>query len=229
MIARRKTPATSFLLAAIIVGFIIEIVTGAWVNGDRLSELGAIVPAYITAGEYWRLLSAMFLHGDGTIPGAALHLGFNCLALYQLGSLYEIMFGTRRFLFIYFTAGIVASITSFLRLAPFASSVGASGAIFGILGAFIFSVRRSPRWRTDRVARSIVRQLIFFGLANIAIGMSVPKIDLAAHLGGLVTGLLLGALLPHNVPPAPPNQMVIEVMPNGEGSAADPAARRDDR
>lgn len=225
---RRATPATLVLIVAILIGFAIEIATGAWKDINRLAALGAIVPEWITyRHEYWRLLSAMFLHGDGTIRGDFLHLGMNLFALYQLGSLYELMFGTRRFLFIYFATGIAASLTSYFH--NVGASVGASGAIFGILGAFIFSVRRSPRWRHEHAARSIVRQLIFWIGANLAIGAMIPQIDLAAHLGGLVAGLLLGAILPHREPPLPPAHVVVDVTPYDEGSAANPAARTDDR
>lgn len=224
---RRGTPATTLLIIAILIGFAIEIATGAWKDGEKLARLGAIVPSLINQGDYWRLLSAMFLHGDGTIRGDFLHLGMNLFALYQLGSLYEIMFGTRRFLFIYFVTGIAASLTSYFH--NIGASVGASGAIFGILGAFIFSVRRSPRWRNERAARSIVRQLIFWIGANIAIGAMIPQIDLAAHLGGLVAGLLLGAILPHREPPLPPAHAVVDVMPYDEGPIAGPGVQRDDR
>ena len=227
--SRRRTPATGLLIAAIVVGFGVEVFSGAWVNPQRLSELGAIVPEYIRGGEYWRLLTAMFLHGDGTVRGDLLHLAVNLFSLFQLGTLYELMFGTRRFVLIYFVAGLAASLTSFLHLPAFGSSVGASGAIFGILGAFVFSVLRSPRWRTDRVARSLVKQCVFWMLANLVIGFSMPQIDNAAHIGGLVTGLLLGAVLPHNEPPVAPGQMVLDVTPYGEGPGEDPAGRRDDR
>jgi len=224
---RRGTPATNALMVAILIGFVIEILTGAWTNGRTLSELGAVYPYRIFAeGQYWRLVSAMFLHGDGTIQGTLLHLGVNLFALFQLGRLYELMFGTRRLVLIYFVAGIAASTASLLRNAG--SSVGASGAIFGILGAFIFSVLRSPRFRHDRVARSIVRQCIFWAAANILILGQLPQIDNAAHIGGLVTGLLLGAILPHRTPPPPPSSVIYDVMPYEE-SVADPVERTDDR
>lgn len=214
---RRTTTATFVLMFAIVMGFVIEVLTGAWTDPVRLSQLGAIVPAYVVAGEYWRLLSAIFLHGDGTIRGTMLHLAVNLFSLFQLGSLYEIMFSTRRFVLIYFLTGIAASVTSFMRLPPFGSSVGASGAIFGVMGAFVFSVWRSPRWRHDRVARNIVKQCIFWMIANIVIGLNIPQIDNAAHIGGLVAGMLLGAILPQPaLPPEPPAQVVIDVSPYDE-------------
>jgi rhomboid protease GluP len=199
------TPATVVLFAAIVLGFLLEIYTGAWKNGDLLAELGAIVPARVFEdGDYWRLVSAMFLHGDGTVRGDLLHLGFNLFALWQLGRLYEMMFGTKRFLFVYFVTGLIASVASLLHLPPYGASVGASGAIFGVIGAFIFSIRRSPRFRHERWARGIVQQLMFWIVANIAIGLSFPQIDLAAHIGGLIAGLILGALLPNGAPASPP-------------------------
>ena len=210
---RRGTPATAALIVAIVIGFGIEIATGAWRNGNILAELGAISARRILGdGEYWRLVTAMFLHGDGTIKGTLLHLALNLWALFQLGTLYETMFGTRRFAWIYFITGIVASLTSmFVTGGP---SVGASGAIFGILGAFIFSVRRSPRWRHDRVARGLVKQVVFWIVLNIVVSSQIPQIDNAAHIGGLVAGLLLGLVWPQAAPPPPPPaEMVIDVQP----------------
>ena len=212
-----RAPATLLIFIAIVIGFGIEIATGAWTNPDELAQLGAIVPTLVIGdGEYWRLLSAMFLHGDGTARGGLLHAGLNLYVLWQLGRLYEILFGTRRFLLIYFVTGIAASLTTLLRFLLSHSdgaSVGASGAIFGIMGALIISIRRSPRWKNERWARSIVQQLMFWIVVNVAIGFTVPQIDMAAHFGGFVTGLLLGATLPLREPPIPPSQAVIDVTP----------------
>lgn len=213
MSARRPgTPATKFLVTAIVVGLLVQFLSGAITNAEKLVYLGAIYPELIWEhGQWWRLLSAMFLHGNGTIPGTALHLAMNLIALVQLGSLYELMFSPRRLLTVYFASGIVASLTSLLISRGW--SVGASGAIFGIMGAFIFSVLRSPRWRGNPQARRIVNQVVFWSLANIAIGWQIPQIDIAAHVGGFVAGLVLGMAWPHRVPPPPPTQMVVDVAP----------------
>jgi rhomboid protease GluP len=219
----KSRTATWLIGLAIVAGFGLELLNGAWNDGDKLAEMGAIrYWDVMVEGEYWRLVAAMFLHAGW------LHLAVNLLSLGQLGRLYELMFGTRRFVLIYFASGLAASVTTLLRSGG--PSVGASGAIFGILGAFIFSIRRSPRWRNERFAKAILPQLIFWMIANLVIGMSVPRIDNAAHVGGLVAGLLLGALLPpHRTPPPPPAQVVIDVTPYDEGSFGDPAVRRDDR
>ncbi len=216
---RKNAPATRFIVIAILIGFGIEFAKGALQSPYRLAVLGAVVREWIfDEGQYWRLVSAMFLHGDGTVPGALLHVAMNLIAIIQIGRLFELMFGTRRYLLIYFATGIAASLTS--AIVSGGPSVGASGAVFGILGAFVLSVRRSPRWRNERGARSIVNQLVFWILANIAIGMQIPQIDNAAHIGGLITGLILGAILPHEpAPPPPPAQVIIDVMPHEDGSS----------
>jgi rhomboid protease GluP len=201
------------IVAGIIIGLIIEIARGAARDPNVLVTLGAIIPSVFTTGEYWRFVAAMFLHGDGTPSGLAMHLGFNLVALLQIGSLFETMFGTRRFLFIYFATGIFASFCSAARMAMFSpqgASVGASGAIFGVLGAFIYSIRRSPLYGRDPGARSLVPQFLFWIVVNIGIGFRVQEIDNSAHLGGLIAGIVLG-LLPHRVPPPPPAGEVIEV------------------
>jgi rhomboid protease GluP len=197
-----RTPSTLGLMIAIGLVALLQ-----YRDNAGLLMWGANMPYEYIDGEYYRLLTSMFLHGG------LVHVAMNLFGLYQLGTLYELMFGTRRFLFIYFVTGIAASITSMFRLVPPAYSVGASGAIFGILGAFIFSIRRSPLYRDMRSARGLVAQCVFWAIANIAIGLRIPQIDNAAHVGGLVAGLLLGALLPHRVPPPPPGHVVVDVRP----------------
>ncbi len=208
LLALKKAPATATLFVAILLGAAVQVARGAWDNPAALAGLGAnrSWETIHFTGEYWRLLTSMFLHGG------IVHLAMNLFALYQLGSLFELMFGTRRFVTIYFLAGLAASATSMMRLPLESSSVGASGAIFGILGAFVFSVLRSPRWRHERSARGLVVQCVFWILANIAIGLQIAQIDNAAHIGGLIAGLILGAVLPHHTPPPPPTQ-VIDVHP----------------
>jgi rhomboid protease GluP len=212
-----STPATLFIMGAIVAGFAIEILTGAWKDFVKLAYLGAIVPSLVIEhGQYWRLLTAMFLHGDGTVRMDLLHVGLNLWTLWQVGRLYEVMFGTKRFVIVYFAAGLFASITSLLHFVVRGiegASVGASGAIFGIAGALVISIRRSPRWRNERWTRKIMEQLMFFIVANIIIGFTIPQIDMSAHIGGLVAGLILGAMLLPKEPPLPPSQAVIDVTP----------------
>ncbi|HEX9407505.1 MAG TPA: rhomboid family intramembrane serine protease [Thermoanaerobaculia bacterium] len=201
---QRFTPVTAALLVIITIIFGYEAATGAYFSDQRMVDLGAIVPGLLERGEYWRLIAAMFLHGGW------LHWFLNSWALYQLGTLYETLFGSARFALIYFVSGICASLAS--SLYEHGPAVGASGAIFGILGAFIFSIRRSPQYRHQPWTKSLIGQLVFWIVVNIVIGFSVKFIDNAAHIAGLVTGLLLG-FLPHRVPPPPPRDVVIDVTP----------------
>ncbi len=199
---KRHSPVTFGLVAVILVVFGLETVAGGSKEIPVLVALGAIIPELFARGEYWRLLAAMFLHIG------FLHLFLNLWALYQLGGVFEMLFGSARFAVTYFASGIAASIAS----AFFTDGVaaGASGAIFGILGALIVSIRRSPRFRHAAWGKGLVQQLIFWAAINIVIGFTAPGIDNAAHIGGFVTGLLLG-FQPHRVPPPPPNEMVIDV------------------
>jgi rhomboid protease GluP len=201
---QRFTPVTTALLVIITIVFGYEAATGAFLSDQRMIELGAIVPWLFERHEYWRLVAAMFLHAGW------LHWFFNCWALYQLGTLYETLFGSARFTLIYFVSGIIASIAS--ASMGHGPAVGASGAIFGILGAFIFSIRRSPQYSRQPWTKSLISQLVFWIAVNIIIGFSVKFIDNAAHIAGLVSGLLLG-FLPTRVPPPPPGAMVIDVPP----------------
>lgn len=200
----RPTPVTTALLVIIAGVFFYELATGAALSDARLIEMGAIVPWLFERHEYWRLVAAMFLHAGW------LHWAFNSWALYQLGTLYETLFGSFRYAVIYFVTGICASVAS--ALLGHGPAVGASGAIFGILGAFIFSIRRSPQYRHQPWTRSLIGQLVFWIVVNIIIGFSVKFIDNAAHIAGLISGLLLG-FWPHRVPPPPPRDMVIDLPP----------------
>ena len=231
MTQNAKTPATFTLLVIIFAVFGLEMLIG-----DAFTYRFAIIPEDVKRGEVWRLITGTFLHAG------VLHLFVNTVALYQLGRFFEIMFGTQRFLLVYFACGIAGAVAS--TWWNVGASVGASGAIFGILGALIFAVRRSPVWRQHRTARSIAGQGIFLLLVNLVITWTVPQIDKAGHIGGLACGLILGWFLPHRIPPPPPAAAVVDVTPLSSrvGSdptsafnspygepPADPGARTDDR
>jgi rhomboid protease GluP len=137
-------------------------------------------------GEYYRFLTAMFLHGGW------LHLGFNAYALYTLGPEAERIYGTTRFLALYFIAGLAGGVASYaLNPSP---AVGASGAIFGLIGglaAFYYVARRL----LGEVSRQQLGSLITVIMINLFIGFSTPVIDNTAHIGGLIGGAAVGWLL----------------------------------
>jgi rhomboid protease GluP len=199
---KRKAPVTMALLVVIAIVFAYEFLTRAYDSDQTMVAMGAIVPGLVRRGELWRLIASMFLHGGW------LHWLANSWALYQLGTLYEVLFGSKRFAAIYFSTGIIAGVAS--SLYNHGPAVGASGAIFGILGAFIFSIRRSPLYRHQPWTRGLIGQLIFWIVVNIAIGFRLPFIDNVAHIGGLISGLIMG-LIPHRIPPPSPSESVIDV------------------
>jgi rhomboid protease GluP len=153
---------------------------------DYLFAVGAKNNTAIAAGEYYRFLTAMFLHGGW------LHIAFNAYALYALGPEAERIYGTARFLALYFVAGLAGGVASYALNAS--AAVGASGAIFGLIGglAAFYYVSRSL---LGDVSRQQLGSLITVIMINLFIGFSTPRIDNTAHIGGLVGGAVAGWLL----------------------------------
>lgn len=149
-------------------------------------ERGALVPALVADGQYWRLLTSIFLHSG------FVHLAFNMLALYFLGSLTEGGFGSWRFLALYVAGGLSGGL-AYLYFGTFdQAAVGASGAIFGLLGSVLgFSLRRGTFSRRN----PLIMQLLFLLAINLYIGFAVPNVSNTAHLGGLAGGVLFGYLI----------------------------------
>jgi membrane associated rhomboid family serine protease len=195
----RPGSITTALLFINVAIFLVEVLLGGpgslfeGPSADKLIQLGAMVPPYIARTglapehyQFWRLISAMFLH-IGLI-----HLAFNMYALYLFGYLIENAFGKARYIAIYFVAGFIGNVTSFAFGEAISVGAGASGAIFGLLGAWIaYNYRR----RGTALAEANLRgALILIGL-NTFIALSFHSIDWRAHLGGLVGGVLAGWLV----------------------------------
>ncbi len=153
-------------------------------NGDELDALGAYSPALVVGGhEYWRLISATFLHIG------LMHLLFNSYALLILGPPLEREMGHGRFLLLYVLSGIAGSMLS-VTLSP-AGGAGASGAIFGLVGGTWSVLRRR------KASSQAMQSILFIVVINFAFGLRPgSNIDNWAHLGGLIAGGVLGALLP---------------------------------
>ena len=150
---------------------------------------GANLGALTFSGEWWRLLTNMFVHGG------LIHIAFNMWCLWDLGQLCESLYGRWTYAAIYLICGVGASLAS-AALASLVPSVGASGAIFGLAGALIaafklgeFSVPRAALSGTLRSLRRVCR------LTTLSSDSQFPGIDNAAHIGGLITGLIVGALI----------------------------------
>jgi rhomboid protease GluP len=147
---------------------------------------GALIPALVAQGESWRLLSSVFLHS-----GIA-HLGFNMLSLYFLGSFTEEAFGRSRFFTLYLFSGVAGGL-AYLYFGGFNQpAVGASGAIFGLLGGVLgYAMQRGTfSWQNP-----LIRQLLVLLALNLYLGFTIPNISNAAHLGGLAGGFAFGWLM----------------------------------
>jgi len=153
-----------------------------------LVHWGANFGPLTVSGQWWRLLTCIFVHGG------LLHIAFNMWCLWDLGRLAESVYGHWTFALVYLIAGLSASLAS-LIWNPVILSVGASGAIFGIAGALIASFYLGefslPRAAMTGMLRSVV---VFVGY-NLFFGAVIARTDNAAHIGGLLMGLLLGALI----------------------------------
>lgn len=167
-----------FIISAIISKSIFDIDIYVLLN------LGASFSPLIQEGQYFRLISSTFLHGGLT------HLFFNMFTLYYIGSQIEGYFGKIRYLVIYFISGLGASVLS-STLSPGTVSVGASGAIFGLFGAFLIFLLRNK----DKVGSGTIKNIMIFIALNLYVGLTTSNIDNWAHIGGLVTGMLVSVIL----------------------------------
>jgi rhomboid protease GluP len=178
--------ATYVLITINILMFIVTaFLSKNFINSDIevLIKLGAKDNLRITEGQYYRLITAAFLHGG------FIHLAVNMYALNALGPLVEKVYGRIKFLIIYFTAAILSSFFSFL----FSSSVsiGASGAIFGLLGAtltFAYKMR-------SKIGTRMVSNVFSVIILNVIVGVTLPNIDNFGHLGGLIGGTFISLAL----------------------------------
>ncbi len=179
----RARSVTSVLLAINVGVFALDALLGLFGQPDQLLEAGAMVPLLVADGEWWRLLTAIFLHIG------LLHLAFNTLALLVFGGLIEEAFGSARMVALYLVTGFAASVTSFTFGSPLIAAAGASGAIFGMLGAWLaYNLRR----RSLSMARANMQSALFLIGINLVFGFTVPGIDNLAHIGGLVSGVAAG-------------------------------------
>ena len=177
-------PVTKVLIGINVALFLAELLTGAVSamggTGPRLVSMGALVPYLVAHGEYWRLFTAMWLHGG------LLHVAFNMYALYIGGSYLEMIAGKGKYLAIYLVAGVAGNVAVYLLAAPISVTIGASTAIFGIFGAlFIYSLHN----RDSAVGRALSSMGTVI-LINLVITFVVPGISWQGHVGGLIGGVL---------------------------------------
>ncbi len=174
----QRFPATFGLIGVTVLVFAAQWLGNALVGADVVLYYGAKINDQLAAGQAWRLITPVFLHAS------LLHIGVNMYSLYALGPAVERFFGHGRFLAIYLLAGISGVLLS-LVMSP-NPSVGASGAIFGLLGAlaaFLYLHRAT----FGQFGAMQLRQLLFVALINLGLGLS-PGIDNWGHVGGMLAG-----------------------------------------
>ena len=179
----KKHPALTYILIAVNVLVWLVILAISFFSQNSydslILNLGAKINSLILKGEFWRLITSMFLHSG------IFHLLANCYSLYYLGTQIESLFGSKRFAVIYIFSGILGSVTSFaFTTSP---SVGASGAIFGLMGALLYIMYRKPMLFKTSLGRGIITIVAI----NLALGFTKDGIDYYAHIGGLIGGFLI--------------------------------------
>jgi rhomboid protease GluP len=197
-----KLPASSPSVTYTIIGitvvvYLLQLLSQFALGGDLLVQWGAKANDYIRAGQLWRFFTPMLLHGS------ILHIGFNMYALYIFGIGIERRYGHGRFLLLYILSGFAGAVFSFLFSSAY--SIGASGAIFGLIGAEgIFLIKNRKLFGAE--AKRALNNVIFIAAINLLFGLQ-PGIDNWGHVGGLMGGLIFAwfagphwkveGLLPH--------------------------------
>ena len=203
---RRLPPLTLTLVGVLAAIFLVELGLEILDSPEALLLAGALARDAVLAGEWWRLVTAIFLHGGLD------HILGNAIALFVLGMVCEHAFGRVQFAFLFVASGIVGSVVSMLS-SP-GPSVGASGAIFGLQGAAIV-LFRAHRERLLVRDRRIGLVLIVWALYSIAQGVVTPYIDNGAHLGGLLGGILIARRLHPVVLEPPPEEVRVRIRRQG--------------
>jgi len=190
----RVFPVTAALVAVnVAIAVMVYLSFGASGDMGGLVRAGANVKSAVAVGEWWRLPSSMFLHVG------ILHLVLNMYGLWILGKLLEQMLGSKRFFGLYVMSGIVGALASFYVGGP-GTSAGASGAVFGVLGAATAELGLYRNEYPERWRKALFTNLIVLIAANVGIGFLYPAIDQSAHFGGLVTGAVLTVFLSQKSP-----------------------------
>ena len=171
-------PATATLIAVNVLVYLVTVAQGGGIStpGGQWFYRSVLQGYAVSNGDWWRLVTSMFLHGG------IIHLGLNMLVLFILGRIVEPALGTPRFLLVYFVSGLAGSAGALWLSAPQTVTVGASGAIFGLLGALLILEYRTTG--------SLMGQAMIWIIINLVFTLRTPGISLGGHLGGLAGGIV---------------------------------------
>lgn len=182
-------PVTTALIVINIAVFLLaEIISGSTLSTDVLIKWGGADVVRIHDGQYWRLFTAMFLHAG------IRHLLNNMLLLYVLGQHLEYLLGAIKYAVLYLTCGVIANIISYriyLERKQYIVAVGASGAIFAVMGALIWIIIRNK----GRVRGLSLRQMIVMLAFSLYFGLISTDVSNSAHISGLISGFLSAIIL----------------------------------
>lgn len=181
----RRSPVTSTIAALNVLVFLLVEAAGGSTDLRVLVRWGAQATPLLAEGEIWRMFTSTFLHIG------LLHLVANMWALVIFGPLLERSVGRTRYAALYVASGFAGSAATAFFVSPRSVSAGASGAIFGLLGAFAVL---GYRLRGTPVGSTWTRHALVLIAINVALGLTVPAIGLEAHLGGLLAGAAVTAV-----------------------------------
>lgn len=188
--------ATVMLIALNALAFLICVILNRSLftfDTETMIRLGVDYGPRTTNGEWWRLLTAIFLHYG------LIHFAMNMYVFFDIGRLIERFVGARAFLIVYLLSGLTGSLFSLARH-PQAAGAGASGAIFGLYGVLLALLVRHHKSFTPAGMRRLGKGALIFVFLNIAIASMIPFIDQTAHLGGLAGGFFFGWFLSLRIP-----------------------------
>lgn len=188
-----RTWVTYGLVALNVFVWMLTVAFGSGVfqgSAEQLVAWGGNTASEVQQGEWWRLVTATFLHSG------ILHVTMNMAGLYAMGQMVERIYGHRLFALIYLGAGLLGSAASLHFSAQKVVSVGASGAVFGVAGALLIAVSHHRKQLPLMFGKQMVSGIGFFILYSLVQGLLTPGIDNAAHAGGLLAGMALALILP---------------------------------
>jgi rhomboid protease GluP len=184
-----RYPVTITLVVSITAVFILQQITDLGTSAGQMPwsfAAGGITTATFP-GEPWRLVTGTFLHAG------FIHFAMNAWVLLQVGTVFELLFGSARMLLLYTISALGGALCTSVFIEPGHVSVGASGAIFGVAAGLLVmmgTIAAKKSW-----AASLRVQLAIFAIGSIVLGLFSPEVDNNAHLGGAISGLVLGSML----------------------------------
>ncbi len=207
-LAQPSFPITIILVAASVLVFVVMVLSGVSAfapTPQQAIAFGADFGPLTLGGQWWRLVSSMFVHFG------FIHLGLNMWCLWNLGRAAERLLGRFSYLLAYFASGIFGSIAS-VYWHPKSAGAGASGAIFGLAGVLVSFVYLKKTPANLQINSKMLGSLGTFIAYNLIFGAAIPGISNAAHIGGVVMGLAVGALLPSASADEPSRRMRLSIV-----------------